>query len=46
MSEVIQFPYPQRGETQKVAKLLPSSWDWGMYLASSSASDDRPDHVN
>ena len=44
MMEVTWIGHPEPAQSQNPA-LSKFCWDWGLYLASSSASDDRPSDV-
>lgn len=39
---VLRHPEPARTDDPAKSKF---SWDWGLYLVSSSATDDRPNGV-
>lgn len=45
MSERVTCLHPDLPNRAKVCEINKFSWDWGMYLASSSASDDKADDV-
>jgi len=44
MTQIIWLRHPEPAPTDVPAK-SDFSWDWGMYLASSSDADDRPKDV-
>ena len=44
MTQIVWLRHPEPTQKEVPAKSN-FSWDWGLYLASSSESDDRPNSV-
>ncbi len=45
MSKKLTYLHPDLPRRVNVCKINNFSWDWGMYLSSSSTRDDRSDYV-